>query len=224
MKNSKLTISNVLSNSWQLTFNNYLVIISSFGIIFAISIFFNIVQNIISNLQQGNNSVIVAIVLVLATIVSFVLNQGIQTLIAIGFTRVQLNIVDHKPANLAMLFHPEGVFWRYLGGTILFSLIIIGGLILFIVPGIIWGLKYQFALPLIVDKKLTVRDALQTSGKITKGHKGWIFGLMILLGLINIAGILALGFGLLVTIPLTNIAFIWAYRVLSQNSQNKKLV
>ena len=92
---------------------------------------------------------------------------------------------------------------------------VIVGLILFIVPGIIIGIKLQFASYLVVDKNMGVVDALNKSSEMTKGIKMNLFLFGILLFLINVLGFLALIVGLLVTIPLSMVATAYVYRKLS---------
>ncbi len=65
----------------------------------------------------------------------------------------------------------ERPFKSVWGTPILLSLIVISGLFLFIVPGIIWGLKFGFCLFALVDWRLTPLEAIRISGKITKGYK-----------------------------------------------------
>ena len=77
-------------------------------------------------------------------------------------------------------------------------------------------------MPLVVDKKLDITESIRKSGEITQGHKGWLFGFAIVLGLVNIAGALLLLVGLLVTIPLTTMAYIYVYRQLSSSVKASK--
>jgi hypothetical protein len=109
--------------------------------------------------------------------------------------------------------HP---FWRYVGGSVLTALIVIGGLILLIVPGIIFALRYMFVSYVIMDKKMRPMEALRESARITYGHKWDLFGFAILLLLLNILGFICLFVGLLVTVPLTWLAMVHAYRTLEK--------
>jgi len=52
------------------------------------------------------------------------------------------------------------------------------------------------------------------SNRITRGHKWQLFGFVLLLLLINLLGLLALVVGILVSIPVSTLAFMHAYRVL----------
>lgn len=217
----KLTIADSLSQGWQKTKANLSILISSVLVLALISIVFSTVRNILGNtvktgdLSEPNLSLLVFFSIV--SLVIFVVETAVQNLTSIGFTKIQLNILDNKKPKVSDLFKAHGLFWQYLATSILVGLIVLGGLLLLIVPGIIWLLKYQFAMPLVVDKKLDITEAIRTSGEMTKGHKGWLFGLAIVLMLVNIVGALLLLVGLLVTVPLTAMTYIYVYRQLSAN-------
>ena len=55
---------------------------------------------------------------------------------------------------------------------------------------------------------------MSESHRLTRGHKWQLFGFVLLLLLINLLGLLALVVGLLVSIPVSTLAFVHAYRVL----------
>lgn len=59
-------------------------------------------------------------------------------------------------------------------------LIVLVGVVLFIIPGIIWGLKYSLSMVAILDKRLSPVEAVRFSGKITSGYIGKLFVLFIL--------------------------------------------
>jgi len=90
------------------------------------------------------------------------------------------------------------------------------GLIFLIVPGLYLALKYQFAPILVVDEKMGVMDAIKKSGEMTKGKLMDLFLLSLALLFINILGVLALGIGLLVSSPLSMLAYARVYRQLSK--------
>jgi len=107
---------------------------------------------------------------------------------------------------------------NYFLGSILFGLITIVGIMLLIVPGVIWGVRFQFFSYLIVDKKMGAIDALKKSYAITKGAT-WELSLFgALLVVINFLGFLCLGIGLFVTIPMTMIATAYVYRKLESQT------
>jgi hypothetical protein len=119
----------------------------------------------------------------------------------------------------------EGVSWKdlwcpnlylaYLGASILMVLAVVAGMILLIIPGIIVALGLSLTGYLVVDRNLGPVEAIKESWRLTKGHKWSILRLAVLMTLVNILGFVLLFVGLLVTLPVTMIAFAHAYRILS---------
>jgi uncharacterized membrane protein len=138
----------------------------------------------------------------------------IQTIVKMGVIKITLDVIDKDEASLSTLFSRAELLGKFILGSILYGLIVFAGLILFIVPGIIWAIKYQFFSYLIVDKKLSPFEAIKKSGEITSGSKSNLFWLGILFLLINIAGAICLLIGLFATIPTTMVAMAYVYRKL----------
>lgn len=101
---------------------------------------------------------------------------------------------------------------KYFFVSVIYSLIVLGGLILLVVPGIIWGLSYSQAIYLVVDKGLGVRESLTQSKHLMQGNRLQFLGMGFILIGINIIGALLFGLGLLITIPATALAGVITYR------------
>ena len=97
-----------------------------------------------------------------------------------------------------------------LGGLVSFLLICVG-LVLCVLPGIYLAIGYTFALPLIIDKKYDFWTAMEVSRRVV--HRQWwtLFGLAMVLFLLNIVGVLACLVGCIVTAPLSVAAIMYAY-------------
>jgi uncharacterized membrane protein len=89
------------------------------------------------------------------------------------------------------------------------------GFVLLIVPGIIAMLLFMFSTFIVIDRELGPIEAMKESMRITRGYRWPLLGLIALLMLIVLAGVIALFVGLLVAMPVTTLAFVHAYRVLS---------
>lgn len=137
----------------------------------------------------------------------------INSIIAMGIINICLKFVEGKTPKLKDIYYTKNLF-NFILASILRNFIIIFGFILFIIPGIIFSIKLQYSEYLIVDKKLDAVSSIKTSWEMTKGVKWNLFLFGILLGLINVLGILALLVGLLITVPLTFIANAYVYRKL----------
>jgi uncharacterized membrane protein len=148
------------------------------------------------------------------SIVGTVINFALGTLVSMGATAFFLAAHDNPDTvDLSTLWHPRP-FWKFVGASILLSLAIAVGFVLLIVPGIIFGLMFMFATLIVIEREVGPIDALNASNQLTRGHKWPLFGFVLLLVLINLLGVLALVVGLLVSIPVTTLAFVHAYRVL----------
>lgn len=73
------------------------------------------------------------------------------------------------------------------------------------------SVNWLFTLPLIVDKQMGFWTAMKTSWKMVHRHWFHVFGLVVLVGLLNVAGFCACCVGWLVTVPLGTAAVMFAY-------------
>ncbi len=91
------------------------------------------------------------------------------------------------------------------------SLLTVLGFVCLILPGVYLFVAWIFTFPLIVDRRLDFWPAMQLSRKLVTKHWWKFLGFLIVLGLINLVGILACGFGLFITFPVTFAALAYAY-------------
>ena len=143
----------------------------------------------------------------------------VQWWLYIGLIGILLAAHDGKQLLVSQLFEQGGkTLWHYVLGSLLYILIVFVGTLLLIVPGVVWSIKYQYYVHLIVDKGLGPVAALKRSGVITKGYKWTLFLFLLALAGINIVGALVLLVGLLVTVPVSLLAIVYAYRWLERNA------
>lgn len=136
----------------------------------------------------------------------------ISILVSIGSIAISLKVYDGQPVTYAGLFSRRHLFWRYLGATIVYTILIMVGFVLLIVPGVIFLVKYQFALYAIVDRGVGITDAFNTSARLTNGVKGKLFVFDLALFAVLLLGVVALGIGLLVAWPVVLMATAYMYR------------
>ncbi|MEQ9617988.1 MAG: hypothetical protein RIG61_02310 [Deltaproteobacteria bacterium] len=130
--------------------------------------------------------------------------------------KIALKFCDNDRRGISeVISFDASLFFKFAAGYFLYVLIVAVGFLLLIVPGIIWIIKYQYVVYLIVDKGLGPVESLKRSSEITQGIKWELFGFLLLLGLINIAGALVFVIGLFATVPTTIVAMAWMYRKLS---------
>lgn len=199
----KFSISEAIKFGWEVFKKNPWFLIGIILVIF----FINSVPNIISDqLRSDDNSMILAII----GLAFWILNM----LVSLGGIKISLALTDGKKAEFADLFNGYNLLISFILASILYAVIVIFGVILLIVPGIIFAIMFHFYSYLIVDKKMSPIEALKESKKLTSGSKWQLFLFGLVLGLLNIAGILALFVGLLITVPVTMIAYAYVFRKL----------
>ena len=85
--------------------------------------------------------------------------------------------VDWSVGELLKSINPK--LLPLLGLTIVLSILISIGLVLFIIPGIILALIWFVAVPVLIIEDKGVFDSMSRSGELTKGNRWRIFGLML---------------------------------------------
>ena len=129
--------------------------------------------------------------------------------------------VDIKETFESLIKNRELV-GKFVMGALSLFLVMLGGLILLIIPGIIWAIKYMFVPLLILDKNMSVKEAFKASGKITNGYRWLLFAYSVLVGVI---GMIFLGgiLGTLIVTPIYFISYVFVYLVFTDQVETVKL-
>lgn len=80
-----------------------------------------------------------------------------------------------------------------------------------IIPAIYLATCWIFSLPLIIDRGMDFWSAMELSRKTVSRHWGQVFILVILSGLVSLAGLLLCGVGMLATVPISIAAVMYGY-------------
>lgn len=95
----------------------------------------------------------------------------------------------HKP-SLSELWQTAQKFWlRMVGLGIVVGLVVVGGLILFIVPGLIFIRRYFLSPFVMLDEDVSITEAMRRSAALTKPYSGsvWsVIGVSVLIALVSI--------------------------------------
>lgn len=135
--------------------------------------------------------------------------------VQMGLIKVSLKFCDGVKGKLDDLLSSFDLLINFIAASILYALIIIGGFLLLIIPGIIWTVKFSLFPYFIVERRLGPIAALKASSGATMGAKMDLFLFGLLLGLINLGGVLFLIVGLFATVPTSMVAHAFVYRELS---------
>ncbi len=164
----------------------------------------------------------------LVTLVCSVLAQVVGAYFGAGFARIGLAIVRQQEPSLGLLFTAKGagrniVLGLLLGlfgsiGTVIRLVAVAAGvaeltylanawMLIALVPFILVWLAISQTTYFIVDKDLSLGDAVRASVEATRGKRGEIFVATLLGGLLLVAGAFACGLGLLVSVPVFMMIF-----------------
>jgi uncharacterized membrane protein len=142
----------------------------------------------------------------------------VNLIVGAGMINIFLKFIDNKKPEYKDLFYYKPIV-NYAIASILNGLIVVGGLILLVIPGIFFAIRLQYTSYLIVDKNLGPIEAIKASWNITRGNVWNLFFFGILICLINVLGVLCLLIGLFITVPLGMLATAFVYRKLLLQSK-----
>ncbi len=144
-------------------------------------------------------------------------------IVSIGLIKIALSFVHNQKPSIRAAFVPHAhTFFPYVVGSFLYALIVIAGFILLIIPGFMWAIKYQFFGYFLIDQSCEPREALRRSARATQGVRLKLFGMFIVLTVLNVIGALLFGVGLLVTIPVTLLAMGFVYQKLKLHTESNE--
>lgn len=96
--------------------------------------------------------------------------------------------------------------------TVVSNLIVTIGLYLYILPGIFFYVSYLFALPIVIFSRMDFWAAMESSRMIVWKQFLQMFYFALMIIIVNFAGIILLGVGVLFTFPLSQAALFLAYK------------
>ena len=87
-------------------------------------------------------------------------------------------------------------------------------LLICMIPVTYLTVNWLFTQSLIIDKQMDFLTAMKTSWKMARKHWWHVFGLLVMTGLLNVAGLCACCVGVLFTIPIGIAALLFAYETI----------
>jgi uncharacterized membrane protein len=196
-------VGDAISYGWNVYWKNVGTLVVIALVIFAINVAIGSVGRAI-----GGGSGMQLLVQILANLIALFLT--------LGWMRVSIEITRGVKPQVGDVFKAQG-YGPYILASIVFFVGFVIGLILLIVPGIIFAVVYGFYGFVIAERGdgVGVGEALARSADLTRGHRWQLFGLAIVLGLINLVGLIACFVGVLFTSGITLLAWAYAYRALN---------
>jgi len=150
----------------------------------------------------------------LAALLIFFIFKLIDSAYTLGFTKISLVLYDTHKAHYSLIFSCIHLAVYHFIASLLYIIIVSFGLLLFVVPGIIWAIQFWFYPYCIADKEVGPLEALKMSSRLTYGKKRELCMFFAVITLINLAAGACLVFGLIITYPLSVLASAYVFRKL----------
>ena len=143
--------------------------------------------------------------------VTMLLQQLVQAYLMVGLNRIVLAAVRGETPEFGALFSGGNRYIVALLSSLLMIVAVYAGLLLLVIPGFIVGMGLVNVMWFAADSELGVLETLKASWNSMSGHKMKYFFFCIVLGLLNVVGMLACGVGMLVSLPVTFLAMAIVY-------------
>lgn len=186
--------------------------------LFVVSLVFGVISGPTGALQwDGDND----FKWFMAPLALFAIAYGVFVSGPIGYSVkwVFLKAVRGEPAEIKDMFSVfQRNYWNAVLGNILVGIIVGIGLLMLIVPGIIFACRLAFVPYLIIDREMEVTAALTKSWEMTKGYGWHIFFMAFLAFWIVILGLLALIFGVIISGIWISTAFAAMYQAVVEEN------
>jgi len=140
----------------------------------------------------------------------------------LGFKKVALAIHDRGGSSINDMFSCFKLAPKALVAWILYCAMVWIGWIFFILPGFIALLRFAFFPYFIIDKNVGPIEALKMSYEVTKDHVWDMFAFWVAIKVIIYIGFLS-WFGIILTWPLSTLAYAYFYRKLVIDSRSRSM-
>jgi uncharacterized membrane protein len=128
-----------------------------------------------------------------------------------GVTRASLEVADGRRIEVGTFFRFDE-FGKVVVAALLVGLGTAVGVLLFVLPGLVFAFFAQFTLFFVIDKRLAPVDAIRASFTLVTRNLGAVVLLFLAVYAANLVGSALCGIGQLVSFPVGLLATTWMYR------------
>jgi hypothetical protein len=137
----------------------------------------------------------------------------------VGYYGIALQAADGKAPNLTDLTALLKRSPTFLLAFCIYSVAVVGGLVLLVVPGIYVAVRYALFGQVLATRPASALEALGDAAALSHGRWWTICRMVLMALLLNLAGVALLGFGLVITFPVTLLAISSLYLSLKRSIQ-----
>ncbi|CAN5415917.1 hypothetical protein BH10ACT3_BH10ACT3_05160 [soil metagenome] len=178
--------------------------------VFVVSLVLSLIRQVVTPDSGGYGAVIIGLVL---SAIVYIITSIVQA----GVWRAGLGVTKGTTPSVAQLTETDNIV-PYILTSILVGIGLIIGLVLCIIPGIIWLLFTAYAPIIALDKGVGAVDAIKTSITMVKDNFGQVFVILLVAGIIWVVGYVLCCVGLLVTAPVALVTIVYSYRALNNET------
>lgn len=191
---NSLAIGQIVKDSWAIFKKEWVKIYALLALPVAFSLIFGFISEMIA--PAGLFGLILELI-----------SMFIQIVLSMGVLKAMLHVVRGESFDLDTILSTQPLFFKYVGATILLSIMLVLGFLFFIIPGIYFAITYTFVPYLVVDKEMGVFESMKKSAEMTKGKKWDILAFMIVSLLIGYSGFLLFFVGIFLTAPFASVLY-----------------
>lgn len=142
----------------------------------------------------------------------------VQLFLSLGFIKVMLLLIDDAYVEVTDLFNNGKLFLSYFVAYFLYTIAVVIGFFLLVLPGIFIAVRFQFYPYFILEEQESSFTALKNSYYLTQDLtlELFLFGLAVIV--LNMLGALLFGIGVIFTYPLTTMATAIIYKSLRKEA------
>jgi uncharacterized membrane protein len=212
-----LDIGSCVGRSWRLVKGNFWPLIGATLLMMILMIAWSQVlglftqssmRRLVEGIQRGRVEPLPAVVMLLSSLAGSLLNVVFYG----GLYLFYLKLIRGEAVNPGTLFAGFGpAAGALVAASVVITLLTFVGIACCVLPGIYLSVSWLFTIPLIIDKQMGFWPAMELSRKVVTRHWWMVFALAVVAGLVGMAGAIACCIGILVTMPISFGALMYAY-------------
>jgi len=154
---------------------------------------------------------IINMVLSAIPVIGTIISMGINAPLGAGYYLVAKKLLNNEATTFGDFFKGFDYFTPLFLAGLVSGLFITLGMLLLLIPGIYLAVSYMFTSLMIINTDLGFFEAMEASRKLITKKWFSFFGFILVIIIINTIGLMLLGLGIFVTLPLTMCAVAVAY-------------
>ena len=196
-------------NGWRQLWKHFLILFIIVIVVFLISLPRDIMRGIAQASEDAGGAVLFLLSLPYSILLVGPLGYGVSF--------VYLKAARDEPPDIKDVFDGFRDYWNVVLASLVVSVIFWIGIVLLIVPGIIFACKLAFTPYLVLDRKMQAVDAIKESWRMTTGHAWKVFLIGLLAIPIVLAGLICFVVGIIISIMWITLASASLYYAVSSS-------